>query len=336
MGQQRILTIPDVEANSKQGTPLAEAFRMINENFDELYQDDAGDVNSVTGSGGLTASPTTGAVQVSITDGGVTTAKLADNSVNSDKLNVSGNGTSGQALLSDGDGSFSWGSAGETYTAGTGITLSGNEFSIPQNIDTIALVQFGGLGINTTPIPNGLNVSGVINVSSTSGDSTITGVNGNLISDDLVSGDFILGGGFLNANPANGTFSLASGGPSFMSYDGSIQTTTFNGTLAATGDVIAYYSSDERLKDNIKPIENALEKVSKLGGYEFDWNEKQNVYEGHDIGVIAQEVESVFPELVTDRDNGFKAVKYEKLVAVLIESVKELSAKVKTLESKLQ
>jgi hypothetical protein len=222
------------------------------------------------------------------------------------------------------------------YTAGTGITLTGGEFSIGQPVGATDDVQFGSLGVGTAPIPGGLNVSGFINVASPSGASEIMGINGNLISDDLVSGDFILGAGFINANPANATFSLASGGPAFMSYDGSIQLTTFEGAIAATGDVIAYYSSDERLKENIKPIENALEKVSKLGGYEFDWNEKQNVYEGHDIGVIAQEVEAVFPELVTDRDNGFKAVKYEKLVAVLIESVKELSAKVKTLESKLQ
>jgi hypothetical protein len=49
--------------------------------------------------------------------------------------------------------------------------------------------------------------------------------------------------------------------------------------------------------------------------------------EGHDIGVIAQEVEKVFPEIVTTRNNGYKAVKYEKLTAVLIEAVKELTEK---------
>ena len=385
MAQKRIVTIPEVEANSGGGTPLATAFQWINENFDELYQDDAGDVNSVTGSGGLTASPTTGAVQVSITDGGVTTAKLADNSVDSDKLNVSGNGTSGQALLSDGDGSFSWGSAGETYNAGVGITLDGNTFNLPQNIDTNSYVQFGSLGVGDAPIPGGLNVSGFINVASPSGTSEITGVNGNLIFDDVVSGDFMLGAGFLNANPATGTLSMAAGGPAFMSYDGSTQITDFNGKLSSDGatfsagltftagqgyfnvqgnqapqaylfqydyetfvtvtlqgdvvtkgDVIAYASSDKRLKDNIKPIENALQKVESIGGYTFDWNDKQSTYEGSDIGVIAQEIEAIAPELVTERETGYKAVKYDKLVAVLIESVKELSAKVKTLESKLQ
>ena len=97
----------------------------------------------------------------------------------------------------------------------------------------------------------------------------------------------------------------------------------FYGNINTTGDVYAYYSSDERLKDNITPISNALDKVKQIGGYEFDWNDKQSTYEGHDVGVIAQEIEAVLPELVTTRDNGYKAVKYEKIIALLIEAIKE-------------
>ena len=107
-----------------------------------------------------------------------------------------------------------------------------------------------------------------------------------------------------------------------------------SGDIAATGDVIASCSSDERLKDNKKNIENALEKVELLNGVEFDWNDKQDVYEGHDIGVIAQEVEKVLPEIVNTRDNGYKAVKYEKLVPLLIEAIKELSNEIKELKNK--
>jgi hypothetical protein len=95
-----------------------------------------------------------------------------------------------------------------------------------------------------------------------------------------------------------------------------------------TGDVIAYYSSDRELKNNLSPITGALEKVKAIGGYSFDWNEKQDVYKGHDVGVIAQEIEEVLPEIVTTRDNGYKAVKYEKLVPLLIEALKELNQKV--------
>ena len=96
--------------------------------------------------------------------------------------------------------------------------------------------------------------------------------------------------------------------------------------LRATNDIIAYYSSDIRLKDNRRPIEGALEKISKLSGIHFDWISKEGIHDnkGSDIGVIAQEVEAIFPEIVATRDNGYKAVKYEKLVAVLIQAIKEL------------
>ena len=104
------------------------------------------------------------------------------------------------------------------------------------------------------------------------------------------------------------------------------------GNFSATGDVIAFSSSDKRLKNNIKPIKSSLEKISNLSGYSFDWNEKQDAYSGKDYGVIAQEVEELFPEMVTTRDNGMKAVKYDRLIPVLIEAVKELNMKIKTLE----
>lgn len=71
---------------------------------------------------------------------------------------------------------------------------------------------------------------------------------------------------------------------------------------------------------------------------EFDENKNKEIHanEGTDVGVIAQEVEAILPDLVETRDNGYKAVKYDKLVAVLIEAVKELDTKVKVLEDKLK
>jgi len=101
-----------------------------------------------------------------------------------------------------------------------------------------------------------------------------------------------------------------------------------SGEIRATGDVIAYYSSDERFKDNIQPIQDSLYKISKIGGYEYDWNDKQSTYEGHDVGVIAQEIHKVLPEVVTEREDGYLAVKYEKVVPLLIESIKELKQEV--------
>jgi len=102
--------------------------------------------------------------------------------------------------------------------------------------------------------------------------------------------------------------------------------------LETSGDVIAFGSSDRGLKDDIQPIENPLEKMEKIGGYTFVWNDKQNVYKGKDIGVVAQEIQSVLPEIVATRANGYLGVKYEKIVPLLIESIKELNKKIEHIE----
>ena len=107
-------------------------------------------------------------------------------------------------------------------------------------------------------------------------------------------------------------------------------------TLNVGEDVVAYASSDRRLKDNILPIENPLQKINSIGGYSFDWNvEKQHIYNGKDYGVIAQEIEEILPELVDTRENGYKAVKYDKLVSLLIEGIKELSQEVDELKKQI-
>ena len=132
--------------------------------------------------------------------------------------------------------------------------------------------------------------------------------------------------------------SYAGNPTAFRWYAGTtnIATLTGTGTFSTSGDVIAFSTSDKNLKDNITPISNPIEKIQKIGGYEFDWNDKQDVYEGHDIGVIAQEIEEVLPELVTTRDNGYKAVKYEKIVALLIEAIKDQQKQIDELKSKIK
>ena len=114
--------------------------------------------------------------------------------------------------------------------------------------------------------------------------------------------------------------------------------------IRATNDIVAYYSSDRRLKENITPIKNPLVKLSKINGVEFDWKptteeEKRFVHanEGHDIGVIAQEIEKVLPETVeTRKKSGYKAVKYEKIVPLLIEAIKELKQEVDELKKQIK
>ena len=107
-----------------------------------------------------------------------------------------------------------------------------------------------------------------------------------------------------------------------------------SGSLNVTGDITAYSTSDERLKTNITPILDSLNKIGEIQGYEYDWIENEyHTNIGHDIGVIAQEIEKIAPEAVSTRDNGYKAVKYEKLVPILIQAIKELNEKVNKLEN---
>ena len=78
------------------------------------------------------------------------------------------------------------------------------------------------------------------------------------------------------------------------------------------------------MKNNLKIISCPTDKVKALSGYEFDWNTRdQDTYKGNDVGVIAQEVEKVLPQIVCTRDTGYKAIKYEKIVPLLIEATKE-------------
>ena len=89
--------------------------------------------------------------------------------------------------------------------------------------------------------------------------------------------------------------------------------------IRASGDVIAFNSSDTRLKNDIYPIQEPLDKVNKIGGYTFEWNSRQQIHKGKDVGVLAQEVEEILPEVVVTRGDGYKAVNYEKIVPLLIE-----------------
>jgi len=111
-----------------------------------------------------------------------------------------------------------------------------------------------------------------------------------------------------------------------------------SGALNVGGDVVAYASSDERLKDNIELISNPIEKVQSLKGVTWDWNENADELQQSlpNVGVIAQDVEKVLPQLVTDRDNGFKGVDYAKLTGLLIEAIKEQQKQIDELKSKIQ
>jgi len=129
--------------------------------------------------------------------------------------------------------------------------------------------------------------------------------------------------------------------------DFSMDTTAlyYGAEIRAGGDIVAYYSSDINLKENIQNIPDALSKVNAIRGVTYDWKDDYLATKGkeddyfnrkHDVGVIAQEVEAVLPEVVAERKDGTKAVRYEKLTALLIEAVNDLTGEVKTLKAELE
>jgi len=167
-----------------------------------------------------------------------------------------------------------------------------------------------------------------------------------------VAGLAVTDGGFIVGNGAN--FVLETGSTARDSLDlGTSDDPQFNslgigtaasattGQIRATDDITAFYSSDVSLKENIHNIESPMDKVQQLNGVLFDWKQDwidtNGGEDGYfirktDVGVIAQDVEKVLPEVVGTRPNGVKAVKYDRLCALLIECVKDLQTQVNDLK----
>jgi hypothetical protein len=133
------------------------------------------------------------------------------------------------------------------------------------------------------------------------------------------------GNDFLYADASSSAFELKdSNGSTTVSIDAAFGNAVFSGTVTE--------SSDLRLKSNISTLSNALDNTLALRGVSYTWKD-ENKTQATQIGVIAQEVEEIYPEFVRTDDEGMKSVNYSQMVAVLIEAVKELNAKIEVLES---
>ena len=113
---------------------------------------------------------------------------------------------------------------------------------------------------------------------------------------------------------------------------------TINGAITATGDITAYYTSDKRHKNNIQTIPNALEKVTKLNGVTWEWNDDVNevTKSTPKTGLIAQEVQEVLPEVVKTRDDGFLALDYSKMMGLMVEAIKEQQTQIHSLTLEIE
>lgn len=175
--------------------------------------------------------------------------------------------------------------------------------------DAVAIDTATGLGIRTGPGANALNVSGTAYISGDSTFSSYISVTNNIGTDN----------GLLrirNVTLSQGT-ALASGVP--------VDTLVSSNILAAPG---FHHTSDQRLKENISPLTNALAKVSGLKGVSFNFK----ALPGERIGLLAQEVEKVVPEVVATSQNNLMAVEYDSLVGLLIEAIKEQQLEIEYLQ----
>lgn len=212
------------------------------------------------------------------------------------------------------------------------LVQSGGELVIKSGSTPTTALTFSGANIEVagdiTVTGNDVKMNGGTTALtfSGSGDVTVAGdltVSGNDIKSSSATVFTMSGADVVAAGKVKATTSLAVGS--------GLTASATNGRIDAANDVVAFSTSDERLKTNIALIENALTKVTLLRGVEFTWDEatkEHHGYEGKDTGVIAQDVAQVLPEVVQVRDNGYMAVKYEKMIGLLIEAIKELNAKV--------
>lgn len=118
--------------------------------------------------------------------------------------------------------------------------------------------------------------------------------------------------------------------------------TLVSGNISATGDIVSFITSDSRLKNDQTPISGSLQKISTLDPIEFNWSKQQNTYIGRDIGLIAQQVKAIAPEIVTKRPDGYLAMKYDKMVPLLVGAIQdqqkiidEMRSEIEELKSKI-
>jgi hypothetical protein len=205
------------------------------------------------------------------------------------------------------------------------------------NINISGFNNNSGFTTNTGTVTSVLGGNGLTGSVTTSGSLAVGAGTGIDVAADAISvdvSDFMTNG--VNNRVLTATGADAMNAEANMTFDGS--TLAVTGAITATGDVTAFFTSDKNLKQNIVNIDNSLDKVSKLNGVYYNWTKEaleknKHLVDEKEVGVIAQDVEAVLPELVATREDGTKAVRYERLCAVLIESVKELKKELEKLKA---
>jgi hypothetical protein len=215
--------------------------------------------------------------------------------------------------ISSGDIDTKYSVSAETATGGVNLRLTGTDTTT----DDVRFANGSNVTITRTD-------GSTITISST--DTTYTGGTGVT----LTGTSFSIG----QAVATNSTVT-------FSAVNLGTATGAAAGQLRASDDIIAFASSDITLKENISLISNSLEKVKQLRGVAYDWTDSYIQRKGgldevymrkRDIGLLAQDVEQVLPEIVARRQDGYLAIKYDRVVALLVEAIKDLSEQVERLK----
>jgi hypothetical protein len=263
---------------------------------------------------------------------GITVTNMDETSQSFAQINLQVSGNSGRAV-------------GRIVAIRTASATSDLAF-VTENANTKAekmrISSAGNVSIGTTSTTNKFEVAGTAGQLFSVSDS----FTGTIFSVNDVSGIpsiEVLDTGLVKLAQYNGTVTIGTGTVSSstaeLSVYGMLYTSGAQGEIRASSEITAYFSSDQRLKENIKLIENPITIIDQIRGVTFDWTDEHMARRGgedgyfvrkHDIGVIAQEVQAVLPELVGTREDGYLAVKYEKMVPLLIEAIK---AQQKTIDS---
>jgi hypothetical protein len=255
---------------------------------------------------------------------GITVTNMDETSQSFAQINLQVSGNSGRAV-------------GRIVAIRTASATSDLAF-VTENANTKAekmrIFSNGNVSIGTTSTTNKFEVAGTAGQLFSVSDS----FTGTIFSVNDISGIpsiEVLDTGLVKMAQYNGQLAIGTGTVASstvtVSIYGMLQTMGTLGEIRASSEITAYYSSDRRLKENIKLIENPITIIDQIRGVTFDWTDEHMARRGgedgffvrkHDIGVIAQEVQAVLPELVGTREDGYLAVKYEKMVPLLIEAIK--------------
>lgn len=264
-------------------------------------------------------------------------------------------GTNGKVLTSNGT-TFSWESLPAsgititddtttnatrylTFTSATtgsitGENVASTKLQFNPSTGLLTATGFSGSGANLTSIPNSATTATSANTASAivardgSGNFTAGTITANLTG---------------NASGSAATFTSTTQNSQFNSVGVGTAGSGTAGEIRATNNVTAYYSSDRSLKENIKDIDDALNIVCAIGSKSFDWTDAYIASKGgedgyfvqkSDFGVIAQDVQAVFPQAVRTREDGTLAVDYEKLSTLAFGAISQLLKRIEALEAK--